>query len=132
MQSYCYSVSLCKTIYSSIKIIDLSTLFPLKSLLKIVILNQRYRYFESFCWNLKVLYVQVTFDKLPANADCLCHDTNPYGGRRMLKLQLYMAKTGRDGWMWDFGDSVSNNGWGRFRSMRWILTGAKLIWAELF
>lgn len=54
---------------------------------------------------------KVTFDKLPANADCLCHDTNPYGGRRMLKLQLYMAKTGRDGWMWDFGDSVSNNGW---------------------
>jgi len=54
---------------------------------------------------------QVTFSKL-SQYEGVCW-SGAYGSRQMLKIQMYFSDKGRDSWMFDIGDSVSNNGWGK-------------------
>jgi len=37
----------------------------------------------------------------------------PYCGRRMLRIDLELSDTTRSEYMFNVGDSVSNNGWGK-------------------
>ncbi|XP_053376334.1 uncharacterized protein LOC123526752 [Mercenaria mercenaria] len=53
---------------------------------------------------------KVTFDKLPSSSTGLCH-TDIYTQRRMLKVQMYFSDKYRNLWMFNIGDSPSNDGW---------------------
>jgi len=56
------------------------------------------------------ILIQVKFDKLYCDF-CL---NFPACGRRMLKVELGLAPTsGRGGWMFNIGDSVSNDGYSK-------------------
>ncbi|KAH3872827.1 uncharacterized protein LOC127870430 [Dreissena polymorpha] len=58
--------------------------------------------------SLKAL-LKVTFDKLPlCISGCLSY---PLCGKRMLRVDLELSAQNRSGWLFNIGDSVSNNGY---------------------
>jgi hypothetical protein len=63
-------------------------------------------YFGKEC-NIPAL-LEIDFEKISDSCDCL---SAPCCGRRMLRIDLYLPGD-REGWTFNLGDSVSNNGAG--------------------